>query len=340
MSILQPADLQAFTSFGVPAPVAGLARFASADELEALLHSPEARAFGRQLLLLGGGSNMLFTQPYHGLVLKNEITGMQLLHEDAEYVYLRAGAGENWHQLVQYCIRHGYGGIENLSLIPGCVGAAPIQNIGAYGVELKDVFHSLEAWHLFDGAMQTFTHNDCQFGYRESVFKQQYAGQFAILNVTLRLHKHPRLHTSYGAIGAELERMGVQQPGIAEVSQAVINIRRSKLPDPAVLGNAGSFFKNPVVSSQQLQPLLQQYPTMPHYPAGHGQAKLAAGWLIEQCGLKGYRLGQAGVHQQQALVLVNHGGATGADVYQLSQHVQHTVQQRFGIWLEREVNVF
>jgi UDP-N-acetylmuramate dehydrogenase len=340
MSILQPADLQAFTSFGVPAPVAGLARFASADELEALLHSPEARAFGRQLLLLGGGSNMLFTQPYHGLVLKNEITGMQLLHEDAEYVYLRAGAGENWHQLVQYCIRHGYGGIENLSLIPGCVGAAPIQNIGAYGVELKDVFHSLEAWHLFDGAMQTFTHNDCQFGYRESVFKQQYAGQFAILNVTLRLHKHPRLHTSYGAIGAELERMGVQQPGIAEVSQAVINIRRSKLPDPAVLGNAGSFFKNPVVSSQQLQPLLQQYPTMPHYPAGHGQAKLAAGWLIEQCGLKGYRLGQAGVHQQQALVLVNHGGATGADVYQLSQHVQHTVQQRFVICLEREVNVF
>lgn len=339
MSIIQPADLQAFTSFGVPAPVAGMARFASADELASIVRSAEARAFGRQLLLLGGGSNMLFTRPYPGLVLKNEITGVQLLHEDAEYVYLRVGAGENWHQLVQYCIGQGYGGLENLSLIPGCVGAAPIQNIGAYGVELKDVFHSLEAYHLYDHAIQQFTHNDCRFGYRDSVFKQQYAGQFAILSVTLRLHKHPRLHTSYGAIGAELERMGVRQPTIADVSQAVINIRRSKLPDPAVLGNAGSFFKNPVITEAAFAALQQQYPDIPHYSAGPGRVKLAAGWLIEQCGLKGYRLGQAGVHQQQALVLVNHGGATGAEIYQLSLYVQQTVLQRFGVALEREVNV-
>ena len=337
MNIQTNYNLQPLTSFGVPALVKGFAAFDSLDSLQELL--AEATGYP-QSLILGGGSNMLFTKPYDGLVLHNQIKGIQLLEEDNEHYYVQANAGENWHAFVQYCIAHNYAGIENLSLIPGNVGASPIQNIGAYGVEIKDVLHEVTAWHLQDKCLLHFAVADCAFGYRESIFKSQYKQQLAIVSVTFRLNKKATLHTSYGAIAAELEQMGVHNPGIREVSEAVIRIRQSKLPDPAELGNAGSFFKNPVIETSHYQQLQQSFANIPGYAAGEGLTKVPAGWLIEQAGWKGHRQGQCGVHSKQALVLVNYGGASGADIYQLSQQIIDDIQQKFGIVLEREVNVF
>jgi UDP-N-acetylmuramate dehydrogenase len=258
--------------------------------------------------------------------------------EDADYVYVKAGAGENWHGLVTHCIEKGYGGLENLSLIPGCVGASPMQNIGAYGVEIKDVFAGLQAYHIYDKTTVEFLLDDCAFGYRESVFKGKYKGKFVITSVTYRLRKQPVFNTSYGAIEQELQKMGVQQLSVKAISQAVINIRTSKLPDPAVIGNAGSFFKNPQVPQHQFDELKHAYPAVPGYPV-EGGVKVAAGWLIEQCGWKGYRQGDAGVHAKQALVLVNYGNAAGQEIYELSGSIIESVQTRFGILLEREVNI-
>lgn len=292
------------------------------------------------LLVLGGGSNLLFTRNFDGLVLKNEIKGIQLLHEDPEYVYVKAGAGENWHAFVEYTLQKGWGGLENLSLIPGSVGAAPMQNIGAYGVELEDLFWDLEAFHLKEKRMVTFTRTDCRFGYRESVFKNVYKHQFVICTVTFRLRKNPVFHTSYGAIQEELERMGITRISIAAISRAVINIRTSKLPDPAVIGNAGSFFKNPVVPAQQFEALKAQFSTMPNYPQPNHTVKLAAGWMIEQCGWKGYRKGDAGCHDKQALVLVNYGKASGGEIFSLSEEILESVSRKFGVTLEREVNIY
>jgi UDP-N-acetylmuramate dehydrogenase len=264
---------------------------------------------------------------------------LDIIKEDADHVYIKAGAGENWHGFVQYCLRHNWAGVENLSLIPGCVGASPMQNIGAYGVEIKEVFESLEALHVQEKKVHIFSANDCEFGYRESVFKGKYKGQYVILNVTYRLNKKPRFNTSYGAIEQELERMGVQQLSIQAVSQAVINIRTSKLPDPAKIGNAGSFFKNPSMPAAIYEQLKKEYPAIVGYPNADGTIKLAAGWLIEQSGWKGYRRGDAGVHEKQALVLVNHGHATGKEIYDLSEDVMKSVFEKFGVQLEREVNV-
>ncbi len=340
MQIDENFSLKAFNSFGVDASARYFGRFADTDQLEDLLSIVHRSPLKNQgLLVLGGGSNMLLTKDVDGWVVKNEVKGIEELHEDNEAVYVKAGAGENWHQFVLYCLSKGWAGLENLSLIPGNVGAAPMQNIGAYGVELRDVFWDLEAYHLQDQSIHTFTLDDCAFGYRDSVFKNKYKGQFVIMSVTFRLHKKPVFHTSYGAIRQELDRMGIQELSIKAISQAVINIRQSKLPDPAKIGNAGSFFKNPVVTAEYFEKLKSEYPDIIGYSLPGQQVKLAAGWMIEKCGWKGYRKGDAGCHEKQALVLVNHGKASGAEILALSEEIIESVKFRFGVTLDREVNI-
>lgn len=293
----------------------------------------------KNLLILGGGSNILFTRNFDGLVLKNEIKGIETVHEDEEHIYVKAGAGENWHGFVLHCLHNHFAGVENLALIPGNVGASPMQNIGAYGVEIKDVFHSLDAFHLEEKKFHTFTLNDCEFGYRQSIFKTKYKNQFVILSVTFRLNKYPLYNISYGAIRQELEQMSAGALSIEAVAQAVINIRTSKLPDPKLIGNAGSFFKNPEISQKQHDDLLKKFPGIISFPLEGGNVKLAAGWLIEQCGFKGYRKNDAGVHERQALVLVNYGNAKGKEIFELGEEISHAVQKKFKIKLEKEVNV-
>lgn len=338
MVLKENISLKAVNTFGIDVSARYFSAFNSVDELQELLDSslPIAHC---PLLILGGGSNILFTKNFDGVVLKNELQGIELVKEDADYVYIKAGAGVVWHQFVLYCISHNYGGVENLSLIPGNVGASPMQNIGAYGVEIKDVFYELEAFHSADKTIKLFTANECAFGYRESVFKQQYKNQFIITSVTYRLHKKPVFNTSYGAIEQELESMGVKELSIKAISQAVINIRSSKLPDPKQIGNAGSFFKNPVVTEAVYEVLQQKFPTIAGYKLQDGDVKLAAGWLIEQCGWKGYRKGDAGCHAKQALVLVNYGNATGNEIYSLSDAIVESVKDKFAVDLEREVNI-
>ena len=290
--------------------------------------------------ILGGGSNVLFTQNIDALVIHNRMLGIELVAEDDAHIWIKAGAGVAWHDLVMHCISNNWAGIENLALIPGSVGASPMQNIGAYGVEIKDVFDSLEAIHLKENALVTFDKEACSFGYRESVFKNKHKGDFIITSVTYRLNKQPDYHISYGAISAELERMGVSTLSIQAVAEAVMRIRRSKLPDPKIIGNAGSFFKNPELATEQFKLLKSLYPEIVGYPVNEQMTKVAAGWLMESCGWKGYRRGDAGCHQQQALVLVNYGLATGNEVYQLSEDIMQSVEKKFGIRLEREVNVY
>ncbi len=341
MQLQQHLSLKPFHTFGMEVYARYFAGFHSIEELEALLSMDIAS----KCLILGGGSNLLFTHDYDGFVLKNELQGIEVVKEDAEFVYLRAGAGENWHKVVMHCVNNNWGGLENLSLIPGNVGASPMQNIGAYGVEIKDVMEQLEAYHIQDRKVVTFTNRDCAFGYRESVFKQGLKNQFVILNVTYKLRKDPVFHTSYGAINQELERMGVDSLSIRAISDAVIRIRTSKLPNPAEIGNAGSFFKNPQVSAAQFQELKLQFPSIAGYPLENGAMKIAAGWLIEHCGpsegvsWKGYRKGDAGCHALQALVLVNYGHAQGMEIFRLSEAIVQSVKEKFGIELEREVNI-
>lgn len=322
---------------GIDARARQFSTFGTTEALEELAALSDAQSTAK--LVLGGGSNILLKGDFDGLVMKNELKGIELIRETDDHYYVKAGAGENWHQFVLYSIERDWAGLENLSLIPGNVGASPMQNIGAYGVEIKDVFAELEAFHLSEKKIVTFSNNDCDFGYRESVFKRKYRDQFVILNVTYRLNKRPIYHTSYGAITQELEHMGVQELSIRSISQAVINIRSSKLPDPVKIGNAGSFFKNPSVPAEQFEALKKNFPGIVGYPNPDGSVKLAAGWLIEQCGWKGFRRGDAGVHAKQALVLVNYGNATGAEIYELSTEVMDSVQNRFGVELEREVNI-
>jgi UDP-N-acetylmuramate dehydrogenase len=336
----QDISLKPYHTFGIAANAAWFASFSSTAEAETIIGNFQHQHPDLPMLILGGGSNLLFTKDYPGLVLKNDIAGITLVKEDEAYVYVRAGAGQNWHQLVMYCVQHGYAGIENLALIPGNCGASPMQNIGAYGVEIKDIFHELEAWHIADQALVTFNDADCEFGYRESVFKGKYKNQFIITHVTYRLRKQPVYNTSYGAIEQELAAMGVAQLSISAIAQAVINIRSSKLPNPAAIGNAGSFFKNPEVETGFFQQLQQTYPAIVGYPLAGGKVKLAAGWLIEQCGFKGLRKGDAGCHAKQALVLVNYGHATGAQVFALSEEIIIAVENKFGVLLEREVNIY
>jgi len=335
MQIHEAFSLLPYNTFRIDVKTRYFSTFSNTDELS------ELTSYGSGLMtfVLGGGSNILFIKDYDGLVLKNEIKGIELQHEDAEHVYVKVGAGENWHQFVLYCMNHNWAGVENLSLIPGNVGAAPIQNIGAYGVELDDVFWSLEAFHLQEKRIHTFTRADCEFEYRDSIFKNSYKNEFAILSVTFQLKKKPIFHTSYGAITEELEKMGVKELSIKAVSQAVINIRSSKLPDPKVIANSGSFFKNPEVTNGKYEELRSKFPNIIAYPLAKGTVKLAAGWMIEQCGWKGYRKGDAGCHAQQALVLVNYGNAKGKEIYDLSEEILQSVNEKFGVVLEREVNI-
>ncbi len=339
MQVQENISLRPYNTFHIDVAAKQFAAFSSTDELETLHAFSRFTVDSSRLLILGGGSNILFINNFSGLVLKNELKGIEIIKEDALHYYVKVSAGENWHQLVLHCIAHNYAGLENLSLIPGCVGASPMQNIGAYGVEIKDVFESLEAYDLEDKKVVTFSLNDCEFGYRESVFKRRHKGRFVILNVTYRLNKQPLFNTSYGAIEQELQGMGVKELSIQAISQAVINIRSSKLPDPAQIGNAGSFFKNPQISIEQFNILKEKYAGLPGYPVNEYNIKVAAGWLIEQCGWKGYREGDAGVHAKQALVLVNYANAGGEDIYKLSGKIIESVQNTFGITLEREVNI-
>ena len=329
-------DLRHLNTFGIRVKARHFAEFDGEDRLIELLSKSPADL--SSTLILGGGSNLLFTKDFDGLVAANRIGGLDVVFESDEHVLLEVGGGENWHKVVMYCVTQGWGGIENLSLIPGLAGAAPMQNIGAYGVELKDVFVSLKAVHLASGEIHEFSADECQFGYRESIFKMAKKGQYCISRITIRLSKNPKLNTSYGAIEHYLEASNISSPTIKEVSQAVVSIRQSKLPNPAEIGNAGSFFKNPVISVEQAEVFKSEHENAPYYPAVGG-VKLAAGWLIEQAGWKGYAEGDFGVHDRQALVLVNRGNAEGSDIYALSQRVLDDVKSKFGIELEREVNV-
>lgn len=337
MQVQQNISLKKFNSFGIDVSAAHFACFRNQEELASLLTETGNR---KSLLVLGGGSNILFTRNVDGWVLKNEITGISRIDEDEEYYYIKAGAGENWHGFVMHCIENGYAGVENLALIPGSVGASPMQNIGAYGVEIKDVFHSLEAFHIGDKTMHQFSNADCGFGYRESVFKRAFKNQFIITSVTYRLRKNPVYNVSYGAITQELEAMQVKELSIQDIAKAVMNIRRSKLPDPAQIGNAGSFFKNPEIDLVHFEKLKLEFPGIVGYPVNNNRIKLAAGWLIEQCGWKGYRKGDAGCHSKQALVLVNFGNADGTAIYELSEAILQSVKNKFAVDLEREVNIY
>ena len=337
MHVRENISLKPFNSFGIDVKASHFASFQSMEELEELLtigHHENKPPF-----ILGGGSNILLKGDLDQWVLKNEMKGIEKLKEDDDFVYLKAGAGENWHGFVMECVKNNWGGVENLSLIPGNVGASPMQNIGAYGVEIKDVFVELQAFHRTDRELVRFNLEDCDFGYRESVFKQRYKDQFVLLNVTYRLRKQPIFNTSYGAIEEELRRMGVESLSIAAISQAVINIRTSKLPDPTIIGNAGSFFKNPEVDQGKFLSLKKDFPTVVGYPMADGKVKLAAGWMIEQCGWKGFRRGDAGCHERQALVLVNYGRATGEEIFALSEEILQSVSKKFDVTLQREVNI-
>ena len=335
MSNLQNTSLKAYNTFGIDVAAEHLISIESTGELVKTL----AEINQKELLILGGGSNVLFMNDFKGTVLLNKLEGISVVDENEGHVWVKAGGGVNWHEFVLHCIHQNWAGIENLSLIPGSVGAAPMQNIGAYGVEIKNVFHELEAVEISSGKIKTFSNKECQFGYRESVFKRALKGQYLISSVIFKLDKKPTFKTSYGAITNELENMKVTELSIQAISNAVINIRQSKLPDPKVTGNAGSFFKNPVVPISLAENIKKEYPEAAAYPVDNNSMKLAAGWLIDKAGWKGKTYGNYGVHPKQALVLVNYGGATGQNIYDLSTEILTDIKSKFGVELEREVNI-
>ena len=334
MKIKENISLKPYNTFGIDVSTSQFAEVSSVKELKKVLLTNTS-----PLLILGGGSNVLFTKDYEGLVIKNNLKGIELVDESEEEVFLKVGAGEVWHEFVLSCIKNNFAGVENLSLIPGNVGASPMQNIGAYGVEVKDLITEVEAFDLESHLIQTFTNSACEFDYRSSVFKTSLKGKYLITAVTFKLKKQANINTSYGAIEQELLRMNISNPTIKNVSDAVINIRSSKLPDPKKIGNSGSFFKNPIVSKEQKIKILEKHPEAPHYIQPDGSFKIAAGWLIEKCGWKGKRIETYGVHELQALVLVNYGGAKGGDIFDLSAQIIASVDATFGIVLEREVNI-
>jgi UDP-N-acetylmuramate dehydrogenase len=335
MNIQENISLKPFNTFGI----AKNARFfTSADSLDTLkLALTWAKENAQKVLILGGGSNILLTRDFDGLVIKVELKGIHLVGEDENYIWVKVGAGEVWHDWVMYAIGQNWAGLENLSLIPGTVGASPMQNIGAYGVEIKEVFENLEALDRKTLVLKNFSSEDCGFGYRESVFKHTLKDQYVICSVTFKLKKAPEFKVEYGAIQEVLKENGVGVLSLQAVSDAVISIRKSKLPDPSEIGNAGSFFKNPTISAEQFDQLKTEFPALPGYPNEDG-VKVPAGWLIEQAGWKGKRIGEVGVHEKQALVLVNYGQGDGEAIKNLSEQVQKSVQEKFGIRLSPEVN--
>ena len=324
-------------TFGVTAFCDQFIQINSVSELRSIMK--ESFYEKADKLILGGGSNILFTKDFKGIVINNDVLGIEIVRETEDHVWIKAGAGEVWHDFVLDCIKRGYSGIENLSLIPGQVGASPMQNIGAYGVEVKDYVDSVICIDLKDGREEVYANSECEFGYRSSVFKTRFKGQKFISHVVFKLNKKVNFNTSYGAIKTELDRMNVTELSLQAVSDAIINIRRSKLPDPKKIGNAGSFFKNPVVELKKARELEASYPEIPMYPAGDGFKKLAAGWLIEKAGWKGKRVNDHGVHVNQALVLVNYGNAKGSDINKLANDIQKSISDKFGVVLEKEVNI-
>lgn len=330
-------DLKDYNTLNISATARYFASIKSEAQLKSILTHPKTD--GLQIFILGGGSNILFTDDFDGLVLHVEIMGREVIKETDEYVWLKIGAGENWHKVVRYCVEKGWGGIENLSLIPGTVGAAPIQNIGAYGVELEEVFEWLEAVDIEGRQTRRYHKEHCEFGYRDSIFKGELKGIVIVTNVVLKLSKQPEVNTSYGSIQSELEKRGISNPDIRDISDIVIDIRNSKLPNPENLGNAGSFFKNPIVGKEIYQQIQKDYPDAPGYPIENGHIKIPAGWLIEKTGWKGKVVGNTGTYKQQALVIVNHGGANGLEILQLAKNIQASVAKEFGIKLLPEVNI-
>lgn len=334
MHLQQNISLKPYNTFGLDVPAEYFTELTSTGELAEATDIHEAKH------VLGGGSNVLLTKPVTGVVLLNRLKGISIEKEDDAHVWLKVMAGEVWHELVLHAISNGWAGIENLALIPGTAGASPMQNIGAYGVEAKETIVSVTAWHWQEKTFVTYTNEECRFGYRDSIFKHELKEKVFITSVTYRLNKKPTFHTTYGAITHELEKMNVQELSIQAIANAVINIRTSKLPDPKKIGNAGSFFKNPTITLAHFELLQTNYPNIPSYPVSSDMVKVPAGWLIEQCGWKGYRNGDTGVHEKQALVLVNYGHANGSDIWQLSGEIVTSIKERFGIELEREVQVW
>ena len=335
MKELYNCSLLPYNTFGMDVKASRFVEYASVEELRGLWNA-EREAVARALHI-GGGSNLLFASDYEGLILHSAIKGYTVVKETEEEVEVRVGAGEVWDDFVAYTVANGWYGAENLSLIPGEVGASAVQNIGAYGVEAKDLIVSVDTFGLETGEERRFMREECRYAYRESVFKQELKGKYAVTFVTYRLKKHPVFHLEYGNIRAELEKQGCQVD-LENVRRIIIAIRQAKLPDPQVLGNAGSFFMNPVVPKMQFEALLAQYPDMPHYPVDDAHVKIPAGWMIDRCGWKGKRVGHAGVHEKQALVLVNCGGATGKEVMHLAEEIVASVRERFGVTIRPEVN--
>lgn len=335
MNIQENISLKPFNTFGIDKKTKFFIQASSESDI--LQSLEKAKELGLPLIILGGGSNILLTKDLDAIILKIEIKGIDIVKKTKEEVFVDVGAGENWHEFVLYCIKNDWAGVENLSLIPGTVGASPMQNIGAYGIELKEVFHCLKAINRLTGKQETFHWEDCRFGYRESVFKNDLKDQYIITKVEFRLKKEPTFHTEYGAIAQTLKEMNITELSIKSISDAVIKIRQSKLPDPKVIGNAGSFFKNPSVAVEVFEKIKLDHPTVPGFPNEEG-IKIPAAWLIEQAGWKGKTFGNIGVHKLQPLVLVNYGGGDGKEIADLSQQIQASVENRFGISLHTEVN--
>ena len=336
MRVLRNYSLKAHNSFGIDAKAAKFISIQNLKDLRTILK----KSYAAELFILGGGSNMLLTGDISKTVLHIALKGKEIISESDKEVIIEVQAGENWHELVLWTLKHDFGGLQNLSLIPGNVGTAPIQNIGAYGVELKDTFVSCKATNVQTLEEKEFTLEECDFGYRNSVFKNQLKGQYIITSVRFRLTKEDhQLNTAYGAIQSELDKNEIEKPTIQQISNAVIAIRRSKLPDPKEIGNSGSFFKNPIIPKKHFQELQEKFPEIPSYEISDQEIKVPAGWLIDQAGFKGYREGDAGVHKNQALVLVNYGEATGEEILDLARKIQKTIQEKFGIELEAEVNI-
>jgi len=336
--VKENVDLFPFNTFGIHAEARYLVTVATVEEAREVFKSNWFAEL--PWLILGGGSNILLTKDFEGLVIKNEIGGISVVREDDATLELKVGSGENWHRLVMYCVEHGLGGIENLSLIPGTVGAAPMQNIGAYGVEIREVIRSVEAIEMKTGKIKVFDPEECAFGYRESVFKQHLKDRFFISSVTLSLTKKGhRFNISYGAIREVLTEKNVRDLNIRAISDAVTDIRKRKLPDPSEIGNAGSFFKNPTIDPEHFEALKKVYPAIPSFQGEKNLVKIPAAWLIEQCGWKGKTLDNIGVHKHQPLVLVNYGNGDGKKILQLAMDIQSSVREKFGIVLQPEVNV-
>ena len=330
-------SLKSYNTFRIDVRAKFFSEIYSEIDLKEILSAEEYKSLPR--LILGGGSNILLTKDFDGLVLKISIPGIEIIDENDETVLIKSGAGEIWHKLVLFCVKRNYGGIENLSLIPGTVGAAPMQNIGAYGQEIKDVFENLNGVYVNDGKSATFNKEGCEFAYRNSIFKNELKDEFIITYVTLRLSKHPVVNTSYGNVKSELDELGRDQIGIKDVSDVIIKIRQSKLPDPAEIGNAGSFFKNPEISEEKFNQLKEKFDKIVGFKLENGKIKVPAGWLIESCGWKGKRVGNTGSHAKQSLVLVNYGAASGKEILDLAKKIKESVFDKFDIKLNEEVNI-